>query len=74
MLKPRICSSQLLQILGSNLSDFIEDKKVASPGDTAVNINLQEQIKMGLGTLTRREERVLRMRFGIGGIADHTLE
>ena len=58
----------------SNLGDFIEDKKVDSPGDTAVNINLQEQIKKVLSTLTRREEKVLRMRFGIGGIADHTLE
>jgi len=58
----------------SNLGDFIEDKKIASPEDTVVNINLQEQIKKVLSTLTHQEEKVLRMRFGIGEKADHTLE
>ena len=54
--------------------DFIEDKKVASPGETAVNRCLQEQIKKVLSTLTPREEKVIRMRFGIGEKAEHTLE
>ena len=56
------------------LGDFIEDKKNASPEDTAVNINLQEQIKKVLRTSTHREEKVLRMRLGVGEEADHTLE
>jgi len=58
----------------SHLGDFIEDKRVVSPGDAAVNTNLSEQIKKVLKTLTPREEKVLRMRFGIGEKADHTLE
>jgi len=58
----------------SHLGDFIEDKKVVSPGDAAVSTNLSEQIKKVLKTLTPREEKVLRMRFGIGEKADHTLE
>jgi len=58
----------------SHLGDFIEDKKIASPGEAAVNRNLQEQTKRILSTLTPREEKVLRMRFGIGERADHTLE
>ena len=58
----------------SHLGDFIEDKKIASPGEAAVNRNLQEQTKKILSTLTPREEKVLRMRFGIGERADHTLE
>ncbi len=58
----------------SHLGDFIEDKKVISPGDAVVNSNLSEQIKKILKTLTPREEKVLRMRFGIGEKADHTLE
>ncbi len=58
----------------SHLGDFIEDKKVVSPGDAVVNSNLSEQIKKILKTLTPREEKVLRMRFGIGEKADHTLE
>jgi RNA polymerase primary sigma factor len=58
----------------SHLGDFIEDKKVAPPGDAAVNRSLHEQTKKVLSTLTSREEKVLRMRFGIGEKADHTLE
>jgi RNA polymerase primary sigma factor len=58
----------------SHLGDFIEDKKVAPPGDVAVNRSLHEQTKKVLSTLTQREEKVLRMRFGIGEKADHTLE
>lgn len=58
----------------SHLGDFIEDKKVVSPGDAVVNSNLSEQIRKILKTLTPREEKVLRMRFGIGEKADHTLE
>ncbi|MBW2142831.1 MAG: RNA polymerase sigma factor RpoD [Deltaproteobacteria bacterium] len=58
----------------SHLGDFIEDKKVVSPGDAIVNFNLAEQTRKVLRTLTPREEKVLRMRFGIGEKADHTLE
>lgn len=58
----------------SHLGDFIEDKKVLSPGDSVVNTNLSDIIKRVLATLTPREEKVLRMRFGIGEKADHTLE
>jgi RNA polymerase primary sigma factor len=58
----------------SHLGDFIEDKKFMLPSDAAVNLNLAEQTRKGLATLTPREEKVLRMRFGIGEKADHTLE
>jgi RNA polymerase primary sigma factor len=58
----------------SHLGDFIEDKNTASPVDSAINIDLAEQVKKILGTLTPREERVLRMRFGVGEKSDHTLE
>jgi len=58
----------------SHLGDFIEDKNTASPVDSAININLADQVKKVLGTLTPREERVLRMRFGVGEKSDHTLE
>lgn len=58
----------------SHLGDFIEDKKVLSPGDAVVNFGLAEQTRNVLRTLTPREEKVLRMRFGIGEKADHTLE
>ena len=58
----------------SHLGDFIEDKKVISPGDAVVNFGLAEQTRSVLRTLTPREEKVLRMRFGIGEKADHTLE
>jgi RNA polymerase primary sigma factor len=58
----------------SHLGDFIEDKKVLSPGEAVVNTNLSDIIRKVLATLTPREEKVLRMRFGIEEKADHTLE
>lgn len=58
----------------SYLGDFIEDKRVVSPSDAVVNMNLQDQTRRVLSTLTPREEKVLRMRFGIGERSDHTLE
>jgi len=58
----------------SHLGDFIEDKRVLAPIDSVINLNLQEQTRNVLATLTPREEKVLRMRFGIGEKADHTLE
>jgi RNA polymerase primary sigma factor len=58
----------------SSLGDFIEDKKVISPAEAIVNLNLAEQTRRVLSTLTPREEKVLRMRFGIGEESDHTLE
>jgi RNA polymerase primary sigma factor len=58
----------------SHLGDFIEDKAAVSPADAAVNMNLSEQTRKVLKTLTPREEKVLRMRFGIGEKSDHTLE
>jgi len=58
----------------SHLGDFIEDKRVSSPVDSVINLNLSEQTRKALSTLTPREEKVLRMRFGIGEKADHTLE
>ena len=58
----------------SHLGDFIEDKSVSSPGENVMNSALAEQIRKVLATMTPREERVLRMRFGIGELSDHTLE
>ena len=58
----------------SHLGDFIEDKSVISPSDAVINMNLSEQTRKVLKTLTPREEKVLRMRFGIGEKSDHTLE
>ena len=58
----------------SYLGDFIEDKKIVSPGEAAINRNLQEQTKKVLSTLTPRQEKIIRMRFGIEEKADHTLE
>ncbi len=58
----------------SYLGDFIEDKKILSPSDAVISLNLSEQTSKVLATLTPREEKVLRMRFGIGEKADHTLE
>lgn len=58
----------------SHLGDFIEDKKVINPSEAVVNLNLAEQTRKVLSTLTEREEKVLRMRFGIGEESDHTLE
>ncbi len=58
----------------SHLGDFIEDKKIASPLDNAIRNNLYQQVRKVLHTLTEREEKVLRWRFGIGENTDHTLE
>ncbi|MBT4761409.1 MAG: RNA polymerase sigma factor RpoD [Bdellovibrionaceae bacterium] len=58
----------------SHLGDFIEDKKVINPAEAIVFLNLAEQTRQVLSTLTQREEKVLRMRFGIGEESDHTLE
>jgi RNA polymerase primary sigma factor len=58
----------------SHLGDFIEDKAVISPSDAVIAMSLSEQTRKVLATLTPREERVLRMRFGIGEKSDHTLE
>ncbi len=58
----------------SHLGDFIEDKGAASPADNMVNASLTEATRKVLATLTPREERVLRLRFGIGQPHDHTLE
>ena len=58
----------------SQLGDFIEDKNVILPVEAAIHANLRETTTRVLATLTPREERVLRMRFGIGMNTDHTLE
>jgi RNA polymerase primary sigma factor len=58
----------------SHLGDFIEDKGVVSPLEAVIKANLSEQTARVLATLTPREEKVLRMRFGIGEKSDHTLE
>ena len=58
----------------SHLGDFIEDKRVASPLEATIRYDLQRQIGNVLNTLTPREEKVLRKRFGIGEATDHTLE
>jgi RNA polymerase primary sigma factor len=58
----------------SHLGDFIEDKKICTPVEAVVSLNLAEQTSNMLSTLTPREEKVLRKRFGIGEKTDHTLE
>jgi RNA polymerase primary sigma factor len=58
----------------SHLGDFIEDKSAISAADAVISLNLVEQTRKVLATLTPREEKVLRMRFGIGQKSDHTLE
>jgi RNA polymerase primary sigma factor len=58
----------------SSLGDFIEDKNVITPQDAVMSVTLSEQTRSILATLTPREEKVLRMRFGIGEKSDHTLE
>lgn len=59
---------------GSSLGDFIEDKSAVNPSSAVMLMNLSEQTRKVLATLTPREEKVLRMRFGIGERSDHTLE
>jgi RNA polymerase primary sigma factor len=58
----------------SHLGDFIEDKLIPSPPDTVIHINLREQIEEALKSLTDREAKVLKMRFGLGDGNEHTLE
>jgi RNA polymerase primary sigma factor len=58
----------------SHLGDFIEDRNVVSPIDAVIVANLRDQTRRTLKTLTPREEQVLRMRFGVGDGAEHTLE
>jgi RNA polymerase primary sigma factor len=58
----------------SRLEDFIEDKEVISPQDAAISSNMRKQIQKVLSTLKKREEKIVRMRFGIGEKHDHTLE
>ncbi len=58
----------------SHLGDFIEDKKVISPVDAVIATNLKEQTSGVLETLTEREEKVLRLRFGVDEVSEHTLE
>src|SRR5262249_50788728 len=57
-----------------HLGDFIEDRAVASPVEAIINLNLKEQTQAVLKTLTPREEKVLKMRFGVGDGSEHTLE
>jgi RNA polymerase primary sigma factor len=58
----------------SHLKDFIEDRGAVSPVDAVMHTNLREQTQSVLKTLTPREEKVLKMRFGVGGGSEHTLE
>ena len=58
----------------SHLGDFIEDKAVVSPSDAVINLNLREQTSSVLKTLTPREEKVIKMRFGLDDGSEHTLE
>ena len=58
----------------SHLGDFIEDRQGVSPAEAVINLNLKEQTESVLGTLTPREEKVIKMRFGVGDGSEHTLE
>ena len=58
----------------SHLGDFIEDRQVVSPAEAVINLNLKEQTDSVLRSLTPREERVIKMRFGVGDGSEHTLE
>ena len=58
----------------SHLGDFIEDRGVVSPSDAVINVNLKEMTEQVLNTLTPREERVIKMRFGLEDGTEHTLE
>ena len=58
----------------SHLGEFIEDRQVISPADAVITLNLKEQTESVLKTLTPREERVIKMRFGVGDGSEHTLE
>ena len=58
----------------SHLGDFIEDRQVVSPAEAVISVNLKEQTESVLKTLTPREEKVIKMRFGVGDGSEHTLE
>jgi RNA polymerase primary sigma factor len=58
----------------SHLGDFIEDRGIVSPADAVINLNLKEQTDAVLKTLTPREEKVIKLRFGVGDGSEHTLE
>jgi RNA polymerase primary sigma factor len=58
----------------SHLGDFIEDRNVISPSEAVINLNLKEQTESVLKSLTPREEKVIKMRFGVGDGSEHTLE
>jgi RNA polymerase primary sigma factor len=58
----------------SHLGDFIEDRNIVSPAEAVINLNLKEQTEAVLRTLTPREEKVIKMRFGVGDGSEHTLE
>jgi len=58
----------------SHLGDFIEDRGAVSPADAVININLKEMTEQVLNTLTPREERIIKMRFGLEDGTEHTLE
>ncbi|MCH2252684.1 MAG: RNA polymerase sigma factor RpoD, partial [Vicinamibacterales bacterium] len=58
----------------SHLGDFIEDRQEISPAEAVINLNLREQTENVLRTLTPREEKVIKMRFGVGDGSEHTLE
>ena len=59
---------------GSHLDNFIEDRQGVSPAEALINVNLQEETESVLKTLTRREETIIKMRFGFGEGSEHTLE
>jgi RNA polymerase primary sigma factor len=58
----------------SHLGDFIEDRNIVSPAEAVINLNLKEQTESVLKSLTPREEKVIKMRFGVGDGSEHTLE
>jgi RNA polymerase primary sigma factor len=58
----------------SHLGDFIKDTKVVSPADALISLNLKEQTDAVLKSLTPREEKVIKMRFGVNDDSEHTLE
>ncbi|MXY16689.1 MAG: RNA polymerase sigma factor RpoD [Acidobacteria bacterium] len=58
----------------SHLGDFIEDRQIVSPAEAVINLNLKDQTESVLKTLTPREEKVIKMRFGVGDGSEHTLE
>ena len=58
----------------SHLSDFIEDRNVVSPAEAVINVNLKERTERVLRTLSPREERIIKVRFGLEDGSEHTLE